>query len=383
MVTRLERFQGALIGTRIGDSMGLPWETMTPKAIRKITGPEGITTFVSPQQRSDAPAWARKLASLKPGDHSDDWQMTRAGAKSLIRCRELNLEDLARAYIDEMNACHLGWGGTTKHGLREIERWFKSSGREGRRPGDFCQPSLNPKPGTGAGNGVAMRIAPIGLWWSWIFWVRDNTPLLAGHFSKEVWEVGGLTHPHPLASFGAHIIATTIARLASQDGPPIEGRDLLRMCGDIGMRDLLGMEVGFTPEVGFVPMEYPLARTSIFYRFMRVVLGQAFGSSDEDPVTHPGTSSYVMDSVPFAITTFLRHPTDFRAALKEAVEAGGDTDTNAAIVGSLVGANVGIEGIPQEWRTFREDFNEATELGIGLWETVQATIAANRNKENQ
>ena len=29
---------------------------------------------------------------------------------------------------------------------------------------------------------------------------------------------------------------------------------------------------------------------------------------------------------------------------------GGDTDTNAAIVGGLIGALVGLEGIPKSWR---------------------------------
>ena len=48
---------------------------------------------------------------------------------------------------------------------------------------------------------------------------------------------------------------------------------------------------------------------------------------------------------------------------------GGDTDTNAAIVGGLVGARWGIDGIPSEWRSkgirfdnFRQDFTELKDV---------------------
>ena len=50
-----------------------------------------------------------------------------------------------------------------------------------------------------------------------------------------------------------------------------------------------------------------------------------------------------------AIFCWLRHPADFRAALEEVVLLGGDADTTGTITGSLAGATVGANGIPQEW----------------------------------
>jgi ADP-ribosylglycohydrolase len=41
--------------------------------------------------------------------------------------------------------------------------------------------------------------------------------------------------------------------------------------------------------------------------------------------------------------------TDFEAALRAVVRLGGDTDTNAAVAGALVGAAVGVEGLPADW----------------------------------
>ena len=45
----------------------------------------------------------------------------------------------------------------------------------------------------------------------------------------------------------------------------------------------------------------------------------------------------------------LLHAGDFEEALVATVAAGGDTDTNAAIAGALLGAALGIEAIPHRW----------------------------------
>ncbi|MFT7624009.1 MAG: ADP-ribosyl-[dinitrogen reductase] hydrolase [Myxococcota bacterium] len=46
----------------------------------------------------------------------------------------------------------------------------------------------------------------------------------------------------------------------------------------------------------------------------------------------------------------LAHATDFEEGIVHTVRGGGDTDTNAAIAGALLGAVYGREGIPQQWR---------------------------------
>lgn len=62
-----------------------------------------------------------------------------------------------------------------------------------------------------------------------------------------------------------------------------------------------------------------------------------------------GVTGYAFHTVPVAIYAWLRHPNDFRNALIEALECGGDTDTVGAIVGALVGGSVGEDGIPDDW----------------------------------
>ena len=60
------------------------------------------------------------------------------------------------------------------------------------------------------------------------------------------------------------------------------------------------------------------------------------------------------ETVPFVIWSALRSLDDFADAMVTTVEAGGDCDTNAAMVGSILVARLGAESIPVEWLEARE-----------------------------
>jgi hypothetical protein len=62
-----------------------------------------------------------------------------------------------------------------------------------------------------------------------------------------------------------------------------------------------------------------------------------------------GVSGFVLHTVPAAFICWLSHPEDPKAAIEDLIRLGGDTDTTAAIVGSLVGATVGLERLPDPW----------------------------------
>jgi ADP-ribosyl-[dinitrogen reductase] hydrolase len=63
-----------------------------------------------------------------------------------------------------------------------------------------------------------------------------------------------------------------------------------------------------------------------------------------------GVSGYVLNCVPVIVHAWLRFPEDYASAVRSVIRCGGDTDTNAAVVGGIVGARVGVEGIPEAWR---------------------------------
>lgn len=390
MPSRLERFQGCLMGVRVGDALGMPFEILTREQIAAITDRWGVATFWDPQQhRSDAPRWAKKLGVLKPGDFTDDWQMTRAGAQSLLQCGGLNLSDLAQRYIEEHRIQALGWGGTTARSVRAMEAWFWSKGREGRAPERFAVFPPRAKPGSGCGNGVAMRIAPFALWTSgelkdseraseniarWassmgMFSQVSPSREAILSFQQTIWRVGGMTHPDVRATIAAYAVASIIARLAGRDGKPLTRPALINLVSQVRaqirfMEENLPADAPRGPETPSVSQQLRLVVPSLVSVNPAVEIAKRLG-----------TSSFALESVPFAIATFLRHPLDFRAALKEAVEAGGDTDTNAAIVGSMVGANVGVGAIPDGWRRFRPDFQQAEDLGAALYDACHTLPA--------
>ena len=59
-----------------------------------------------------------------------------------------------------------------------------------------------------------------------------------------------------------------------------------------------------------------------------------------------GITGYTYHSVPIALYACLRHCGNFRSALTNSLDCGGDTDTVGAIVGAIMGAHVGKQGIP-------------------------------------
>lgn len=67
-----------------------------------------------------------------------------------------------------------------------------------------------------------------------------------------------------------------------------------------------------------------------------------------------GSRVIARDTVPFCLWCADRHADDFVEAIWTAISALGDIDTNAAIVGGIVGLSAGKSQIPTEWLLRRE-----------------------------
>ncbi len=69
-----------------------------------------------------------------------------------------------------------------------------------------------------------------------------------------------------------------------------------------------------------------------------------------------GNGSLVIagDTVPFTLWCAARFLDDYPAAITACIQAGGDVDTTAAIVGGIVAAHTGVDGIPAGWLASRE-----------------------------
>jgi ADP-ribosylglycohydrolase len=175
-------------------------------------------------------------------------------------------------------------------------------------------------PGGSFGNGSAMRVAPLGAFF------HDAT---VDKVVQEAMRSAEVTHAHPEALAGAAataVAAWSAARSRVAAVPPLP--ELCSTAGaplDPSLEVTRGLEVAgrLDPSVGLA-----------------------------EAVSQLGNGSMVscQDTVPLALWIAFHYLDDFRAAVSQAVAAGGDTDTLAAIVGGIVAPHVGIESIPGEWR---------------------------------
>ena len=325
-----DKVRGAFLGVAIGDAMGMPVETMTAEEIGRLPG-GGVDRYLPALQRNP-----KSIRRFEAGQTTDDWQLTAAIARSLISCSGYDFQDTVAEQVRELKISTAGWGKSTKRSLIEIKKFVDSNGMMGRNPVlpvDFSV--TNHSDGGGCGNGVAMKIAPIGLMTALRPWVTGGSLL------DLVVEQGQVTHADLRASIAAYAMAWLVCSLVREKIESTERRKLFMKWHRL-FRAVHAAEVMFRGSF-FQDAEMFSARLdTVKYEFASDcslgMLVQCIG----------GTSCYCLESVPFAISVFFRHPTDFRAGIFEAVNAGGDTDSNASMAGALIGANVGMTAIPED-----------------------------------
>ncbi len=285
MVDRADRIAGALLGTAVGDALGLPWEGLSQRRQLRIRG--------------EGPLKHRFIFGR--GMISDDTEHACMTAQALLRAGDDPAafgRDLAwrmRGWLLGMPA-GIGWGT-----LRAILKLWVGFSPE--QSGVFS-----------AGNGPAMRTPILGICLG-----ADSQRLVA--FVRTSTR---LTHTDPKAEQGALAIALAVAHTGSGDPHEL----LSHLERNIQDPELSGAlrEIGEALHAG-IPASELMTR-------MRL---------------KNGISGYMHHTVPFALYCWLRNRGDFRAAVEEAVFLGGDTDTVGAITGALAGAELGAGAIPKEW----------------------------------
>jgi len=170
-----------------------------------------------------------------------------------------------------------------------------------------------------AGNAPAMRITLIGVCYG------EDAELLR----SLVRALTRVTHTDRKAEYGALAIALAGHFAATRTGPVAPDEYLDRLS------ELCGGEA-----------EFMTLMRSVAASVNRGESAESFAASIG---CGAGVTGYVYHTVPAALHVWLRRSDDYREALIETVRLGGDTDTVGAIVGALVGARTGKEGIPAEW----------------------------------
>jgi ADP-ribosylglycohydrolase len=335
--------RNCLLGLAVGDALGMPWETLKHEEILTMNSGHSVTEMSDAVQQQ-----LTDTAGFKRGMTTDDTQLSVAVAESLIDCHGFDLKDQARRHLAAYEGPACGWGGTTRIAMESLK-----AGRDPNVP----MPPIEVAPGRkpkGRGNGIAMKIAPLALWHALAQGRFETEPLLT-----DTLALGRLTHPDLRASTAAYAIAVVVARNFLK---PWDGTDP-KSCLDFVIEQARLAEARYRSIQDDV--DSVSARLEIVKR--------AF--ADLDALlreVRPGCDA--LESVPFSIGVFLRHPNDIEAALSEAATAGGDTDTNAAMVGAMCGANLdetrGGQPIPERW------INDLADQGRGLTDLAARLTAA-------
>ncbi len=288
-----DRLAGILLGTAVGDSVGLPAEGLSPsRRQRLLPGP-----------------WRHRFL-VGHGMISDDTEHTLMVAQSLLK-QPNDATAFGRSLAWRLRWWFLGLpagvGLATARACLKLWLGFPPD-----RSGVYS-----------AGNGPAMRSALLG---AYFFDDQDNIERFVAASTR-------LTHTDPRALTGA----TAVARLAAWavQHAPAEPPSA-EFVGDL-LAKLAPADREWSELVG--KMLAARARKDAVTAF-----ASSLGLGG-------GVTGYVYHTVPVAVYAWLRHYGDFRATLEAALDCGGDTDTVGAIVGALAGGTVGAGGIPADWTT--------------------------------
>jgi ADP-ribosylglycohydrolase len=286
-----DRFVGLLLGTAVGDSLGLPAEGLSPRRRQRLFGP----------------GWRHRLLPGM-GLVSDDTEHAFFTAQALLAHpddAQSFARDLALSIRLWIVALPAGVGLATLRSALKLWLLFPPE-KSGVRS---------------AGNGPAMRAPILGA-----FHFRD-----APRREAFVRASTALTHTDPRALTGARAVAEAAAWAVRQPDGQVDGADLvarlpaLAAPGDDEWAGLSSAIAGAL-EGGATVREFAVS------------LG-----------LERGVTGYVHHTVPVVLYAVLRHRGAFPETLEAVLECGGDADTTGAIAGALAGALSGVAGIPEKW----------------------------------
>jgi ADP-ribosylglycohydrolase len=281
---------GSLLGTALGDALGLPYENLRSIRARRRLGPPDRMRLIRGR-----------------GLFSDDTEHALFTAAALAASAgEPNAfgRELARQFRYWMLAGPPGIGlATLKAGTRS------------------CLGAPPEKSGVhSAGNGPAMRAPVLGAA------APDVETLRAWvHISTR------LTHTDPRAEAGALAVALATFCERRQRTPD-------------GFLNLLRQEMAAFPDAGAELIQLAEAAQAASHQ-SSTAFAASIGLGD-------GVSGYMLHTVPVVLHGWMRfrlEDEDFRRGLMEIIEAGGDTDTTAAILGGVLGVGFCEDDFPAEW----------------------------------
>jgi ADP-ribosyl-[dinitrogen reductase] hydrolase len=278
--------RGAILGALIGDAAGATLE-FRPAADRE-TAKHAMTMVGGGHWRT------------APGQITDDGEMTLSLMIALAGNEEFSIERVAESYLRWFSSLPFDVGVTTRTGIGGGFGKLIGSVHRGMWLASQEQNKAS------KANGALMRIAPLGVWGHRV----SEEELVDAAFQES-----RLTHVNKTCQHASAIYCLAIRHLMHNPKDSAGAVSVAKKWGKkLGNPEILewldlaerNVDVGYSPSTGFVKYGFTHA-----FRHLRL------------------QSSYLN-------------------AILETIMGGGDTDTNACIVGGMVGALKGEDGIPEQ-----------------------------------
>ena len=231
--------------------------------------------------------------------YDDDAAMALLLGESLLASQGFDANDVARRWVKWMKVDGRGIGMTTRRALTLIDR--------GKEPFEAGRLANQENPGRAAGNGSVMRCIPVALRY------HDDLDRLIRVSTQQA----AITHADERCTWGAAAV-------------------------NLAARELLHGNIYFIDEV----LHKMGDRAP---RVLREAIHRVPRESEGDlPIARAGEAGYVVHCIEIAFW-FVTHDRTLEDALIYLAQAGGDTDTNAAVAGALLGARYGEVSLPPRW----------------------------------
>lgn len=253
---------------------------------------------------------SRRVLPTTPWSYTEDTNT----ALSIVWCLRkfgcINQEELANSLLTHYDPAR-GYGNSMNEYFKRMqagENWRAVASSLFNGKGSF-------------GNGAAMRVAPLGSFFA------NNMKMVVEHAARSA----ELTHTHPEGIAGAIAVAVAAAIATQQQKSAGTG---------LNLADSI---------LGYVPESELRLKLN-----MAAVLPLSKSTDEAASILGNGSEVTALDTVPFCIWCANKYSTDFQEALWQTACAGGDVDTNCAIVGAIVASYCGKRGIPPNWMLNRE-----------------------------
>jgi poly(ADP-ribose) glycohydrolase ARH3 len=298
------KFFGGMVGSALGDAIG-------------------EIAFRWPDEADVRSEVARKRTLI----YTDDTTMAIGLAESITRVGDIDPQHLGDTF--RANFWRETWRGYAS-GPPTI---FTLVGERGI---SYVEAAASLFGGQGSfGNGAAMRVAPVGLFFYDAPDLYEKARLSAS-----------VTHAHPIGVDGAAVLAWAVAQAVKLDPrEPFPFEDFAQGLADFARTREMQDKIA-------------LLRTLI-----------AEDVLPQDAASRLGRTLAMHESLPFALYAFLHHPRSYEECLLCAILNGGDRDTLGAMACAVSGAYLGVEAIPQAWREKLEKREYIENLAIGLVDT--------------